>query len=181
MRGESPIVTSRPILLELSEVIRNHEEKEAGKMSGGQKSAGWLAVGLLVLSGCGGKSYMSDGKIDQEMNEQLNAGRYILVNGIGAPAKDVETMAQRKGTSRNAATVDAQFRLASQVKGLRITGGVTVEKAMETDSKISTTVDAMLKGAELVKTEWDKEDGCVVQMRLDKKKLAKELGVQFEE
>lgn len=141
----------------------------------------WGVIGLVALAGCGGASYISGGKIGQEMEEQLDRGRYVIATGIGAPAKDAPTMAQRKGTSRNAATVDAQYRLASQVKGLRISGGVTVEKAMETDSKISATVDTMLKGAELIKTQWDAEDGCVVQMRLDKKKLAKELGVQFEE
>jgi hypothetical protein len=51
---------------------------------------------------------------------------------------------------------------------------------METDSKLQSIIDAEIKGAEEVKYEWTGDDGCVVTMRLDKRRLAKMMGVQFE-
>ena len=134
----------------------------------------------LALAGCGGGSFIKDGKMSNKLEQQVDQDRYIEVTGIGAPAKDVETMAQKKQTSRNAAKVAAQFELASIVKGLKITGGITVEKAMETDSRIQTSVDTMIKGLLPVSEEWDDEQGCVVKMRLDKQRMAKDMGVTWD-
>lgn len=134
----------------------------------------------LALAGCGGGGFIKDGKMGDQLDQRVDQDRFIEVTGIGAPAKDVETMAQKKQTSRSAATVAAQFELASIVKGLKITGGITVEKAMETDSKIQTSVDTMIRGLIPVDTQWDAEQGCVVKMRLDKHKMAKEMGVTWE-
>jgi hypothetical protein len=46
-----------------------------------------------------------------------------------------------------------------------------VEKAMETDSKLESYLKETIKGAEVIKTEWTNDDGCVVTLQLDKKKL----------
>ena len=100
--------------------------------------------------------------------------------GIGAADSILTNLTQRKATSRNAAVVDGQYRLFSMVKGLKLVGGITVEKAVETDSKLQTIIDAEIKGAEEVKYEWTNDDGCVVTMRLDKKRLERLMGVQFE-
>ena len=42
---------------------------------------------------------------------------------------------------------------------------------METDSKVESYLKEVIKGAEIVKTEWTNDDGCVVTLRLDKKKI----------
>jgi hypothetical protein len=57
---------------------------------------------------------------------------------------------------------------------------MTVERAIETDSKLQTVIDAEIKGAEEVKLEWTSDDGCIVTMRLDKNRLEKMMGVKFE-
>ena len=141
-----------------------------------------VSVFAISFIGCGGssKTLKSDGSIQQTITEQANSDRYITALGIGAPAIDVTTSTQKKATSRNAAIVAAQYQLVSLFKGVKITGGVTIEKAMETDSKIQATVNDYVRGAEIVKSEWTNDDGCIVTMRLDKDGLAKQLGATFD-
>ncbi|MFH1380516.1 MAG: hypothetical protein ABII23_09590 [bacterium] len=129
---------------------------------------------LIVMSGCGGvKSRVKGGEIGRSMDEQGITDDYIQAVGIGAADETLENKTQRMATSRQAAVVEGQYQILSIVKGIQLEGGITVEKAMQTDSKLTTSIDEAIKGAELLKTEWTEDDGCVVTMRLDKKKLKK--------
>ncbi len=143
-----------------------------------------MMSGLFAISfaGCAGKAKarVEKGEMSETMDLEPTKKKYLEVVGIGGADQTLTNSTQRKATSRNAAVVDGQYRLLSMVKGLRLVGGITVEKAIETDSKMQTTVDAELKAAEEVKYEWTKDDGCVVTMRLDKSRLAKMMGVEFE-
>lgn len=143
-----------------------------------------ILIGLLSLAvaGCSNKaqSRVKQGEIAQTMDMDPTQKKYLEVIGIGAADVALTNSTQKKATSRNAAVVDAQYRLLSMVKGLRLVGGITVEKAVETDSKLQTIIDAEIKGAEEVKYEWTNDDGCLVTMRLDKKRLEKMMGVRFE-
>jgi hypothetical protein len=69
--------------------------------------------------------------------------------------------------------------MLSMVKGLDLTGGIKVSKAIETDSELQTKIDAAIKGAEIVKSEWTNDDGCLVTLRLDKKRLEEMMGIKF--
>jgi hypothetical protein len=69
--------------------------------------------------------------------------------------------------------------MLSMVKGVNLEGGIHVEKAMETDSSLQTKIDAAIKGAEIIKSEWTNDDGCLVTLRLDKKRLEEMMGVKF--
>jgi hypothetical protein len=82
-------------------------------------------------------------------------------------------------TSRNAAIVAAQYEMLSMIKGIDLEGGIRVEKAVETDSVLQTKINAAIKGAEVIKTEWTNDDGCIVMLRLDKKRLEEMMGVKF--
>lgn len=138
-------------------------------------------VTVVYFVGCGGGSqYLQDGKLKSTIEEINVTERYVIAMGIGAAPKDSTDSTQRKASSRNAAIVAAQYDLVGRLKGIKIEGGVTIQKAMETDSKIQAIVDDSIKGAEVVKTEWTSDDGCVVTMRVDKEGLAKQLGVKFE-
>ena len=48
-----------------------------------------------------------------------------------------------------------------------------------TDSVLQTKIDAAIKGAEIVRSEWTSDDGCIVTLRLDKKRLQDMMGVKF--
>lgn len=96
--------------------------------------------------------------------------------GIGAADPTIANTTQRKALSRDAAIVKAQYELLSMIQGLQLTGGITVQKAIETDSDLRTHMDAEIKAAEVVRTEWTNDDGCVVTLRLYKGRLDKILG-----
>lgn len=120
------------------------------------------------------------GEIEREWVEEGVTKNYIFARGIGAADQSLQNKTQRMATSRNAAIVNAQYNLLSIIKGVQLEGGITVEKAMETDSLLATKIDAVIKGAQVVRTEWTNDDGCVVVLRLPKSAL-KDLGLKFAE
>jgi hypothetical protein len=134
-----------------------------------------LSLGLApwALTGCGGgHTYVRNGDIQQTIDQSPEQKKYFETIGIGAADSTLTNDTQRRATSRDAAIVQAQYEMLSIVKGVELEGGITVQKAMETDSQIETNVKAVIKGANIVKTEWTKDDGCVVTLHLDKKRLA---------
>lgn len=136
--------------------------------------------GMMVMSACGGvKSRVKKGEISRSMDEQGITGNYIQAVGIGAADETLTNKTQRMATSRTAAIVEAQYQLLSVIKGINLEGGITVEKAMQTDSMLTTSINDAIKGAEILKSEWTDDDGCVVTMRLDKKKLKKLTKLNF--
>lgn len=141
----------------------------------------FVVIGLMIaMSGCGGvKSRVKGGEISRTIDEQGITDDYIQTVGIGAADETLENKTQRMATSRQAAVVEAQYQMLSIIKGVNLEGGITVEKAMQTDSKLTTSIDEAIRGAELLKTEWTEDDGCVVTMRLDKKKLKKITKMNF--
>ena len=140
-----------------------------------------FASTVLLLAACGGgaKSYVKKGELDKTLDQEAINKKYLEAVGIGAADSALTNSTQRKATSRNAAIVAAQYEMLSMVKGIELEGGIRVEKAMETDSVLQTKIDAAIKGAEIIKSEWTNDDGCVVTLRLDKKRLQDMMGVKF--
>ncbi len=134
----------------------------------------------LMFAGCGGsKTYVKKGEIEKTLEQEAVQKKYLEAIGIGAADSTLTNTTQRRATSRNAAIVAAQYEMLSMVKGVELEGGIRVEKAMETDSVLQTKIDAAIKGAEIIKNEWTNDDGCLVTIRLDKKRLADQMGVKF--
>lgn len=139
-----------------------------------------LAITLVAAAGCGGGSAaLKNGELKQTIDVQNQDSDYLEAMGIGAADPNLPTATQRKATSRNAAVVDAQYQLVAKIKGVQVEGGITIEKAMETNSKITASVNNMVKGIEPTKMEWTNDDGCVVTMRISKKLVEKELGLKL--
>ncbi|GAB4034862.1 MAG: hypothetical protein Fur0012_14880 [Elusimicrobiota bacterium] len=143
-----------------------------------------LAALLLPLAACGNKAdkgTVSDkGEIEREWVEEGITKNFVFARGIGAADQTLDNKTQRMATSRNSAIVNAQYNMLSFVKGVQLEGGITVEKAIETDSLLATKIDAVIKGAQVVRTEWTSDDGCVVVLRLPKSAL-KEMGLKIKE
>ena len=134
----------------------------------------------LVLWGCGGnRSYVKKGELERTLDQEAVQKRYLEALGIGAADSTLTNSTQRRATSRNAAIVAAQYEMLSMVKGIDLEGGIRVERAIETDSVLQTKIDAAIKGAEIIKSEWTNDDGCIVTLRLDKKRLQDMMGVKF--
>lgn len=133
-----------------------------------------LPLFLWACSSSPDKGTVSDkGEIEREWVEEGITDHYIFARGIGAADQTLENKTQRMATSRNAAIVGAQYNMLSMIKGLKLEGGIMVEKAIETDSALATTIDAVIKGAQVVRSEWTNDDGCVVVLRLSKEALKK--------
>lgn len=138
------------------------------------------ALSVLFFFGCASmqdKGVVSkSGEIEREWVEEGVTDNYVFARGIGAADQALQNKTQKMATSRNASIVNAQYNMLSIIKGVKLEGGITVEKALETDSSISTKIDAAIKGAQVVRSEWTADDGCVVILRLPKKSL-KEMGL----
>ena len=143
-----------------------------------------LAVLSLFAWGCGTSpekgTVSKTGEIEREWVEEGVTKNFIFARGIGAADQTLENKTQRMATSRNASIVNGQYNMLSVIKGVKLEGGITVEKAMETDSALSTKIDADIKGAEVVRSEWTADDGCVATLRLPKKRL-KDMGLKISE
>ena len=145
-----------------------------------------ILIGVaVILSGCATVTqHTKGGKANDVMTNEKIDKKIIEVRGMGA-AEDLDNEMQRKATSEQAAIVDAQYKLVTMIKGVKLEGGNTIEKAMLTDSLIAATVNAEIKGAEIVSTEWTRNkegaiDGCIVVMRLDLNGLAKKVGMKLQ-
>lgn len=140
-----------------------------------------LMVGLTVLvTGCSGvTSRVKSGKVQEVIDQTPNRASYVEAIGIGASDPALPTETQRKALARDAAVVKAQYEMLSMVKGVELEGGVTVQRAIETDSNLETKIKEVIKGAEIQKSEFTSDNGCVVTLRLPKKRLEEMMGVRF--
>ncbi len=144
-------------------------------MKNNWKKIAWIVV--MTLSGCGTvANQVKNGRIPNTINQEADRGKYFESIGIGAADPAIPTETQRKSLARDAAIVKAQYEMLSLIEGVKLTGGITVKKAMESDSNIKTEVNAVIKGAEVVKSEFTSDNGCVVTLRLSKSRLADVLG-----
>jgi len=144
----------------------------------------FVAVAALVVAGCASSTQKgtvsSSGEIEKEWVEEGMTKNYVFARGMGAADQTLENKTQRMATSRNASIVNGQYNMLSFLKGVTLEGGITVEKAIETDSVLATKISAVIKGAQVVRTEWTSDDGCIIVLRLSKKSL-KESGLKLPE
>ncbi|UPT75543.1 MAG: hypothetical protein M0D55_07665 [Elusimicrobiota bacterium] len=133
-----------------------------------------------LMTGCGGvQSRVTKGVVQTTINQDPDKGGYIEAIGIGASDPDLESDTQRKSLARDAAIVKAQYELLAMVKGVELEGGYTIERAIEEDSNLESRVHASIQGAEILKSEFTADNGCVVTMRLPKSRLKEMMGVAF--
>jgi hypothetical protein len=138
-------------------------------------------AGAVLLSGCGGvQPRVHNGQVDNVINQAVLDGDYVVSIGIGSSDPKLESNTQRKALARDAAIVKAQYEMLSMVKGVTLKGGITVERAIETDSSLEASMLEALRGAEIVKSEFTSDNGCVVTMRIPLSRLETMMKVQFE-
>jgi hypothetical protein len=73
-----------------------------------------------------------------------------LLTAVGFGTADLNTVkvkSQAKMMARRAATLDAQRNLAEQVRGIRLTGGTTMEEYEISSDIVATRVKGLLQGA----------------------------------
>jgi hypothetical protein len=142
---------------------------------------GLSAVAVAALAACSGvQSRVKGGQVESVIDQKPVGSGALEAIGIGAADPTLATDTQRKALSRDAAIVKAQYELLSMVKGVTLSGGITVVQAIEKDSTLETRVRDAVRGAEIVKSEFTADNGCVVTLRLPKSRLEKLMGVRFE-
>lgn len=144
------------------------------------KSMRWSAAAVLaaiVLAGCNGVvSRVHKGRVGDVIDQKPERRGFIEAIGIGASEPSIPTETQRKALARDAAIVKAQYELLSMIKGVELEGGVTVSQAMEKDSLLTARVKNTIRGAEILKSEFTSDGGCVVTLRIPRAKLEEDLG-----
>ncbi len=136
---------------------------------------------LLALTACSGvQSRVKNGEVENVINQMPDRSGYLEAIGIGASDPTLATETQRRALARDAAIVKAQYELLSMAKGVELDGGVTVKQALESDSRLQAKLDEVIRGAEILKSEFTSDNGCVVTMRLPKSRLKKLMGVDFQ-
>ncbi|MBI2362008.1 MAG: hypothetical protein HYV15_01295 [Elusimicrobia bacterium] len=136
-------------------------------------------LAAMAAAGCRGGSFVKGGRVQDTLNQEADKGKYIESIGIGAADPTLPTETQRRALSRDAAIVKSQYEMLSMVKGVEIEGGITVSRAMEKDSTLEARLKETIRGAEITKTEYTKDDGAVVTLRILKKRLEQMMGVKF--
>ncbi len=135
------------------------------------------ALGAALLAACDSPpSRVRKGKVIETISQSPVQNSYVEAIGIGASDPDLPTETQRKSLARDAAIVKAQFEMLSMIKGVTLSGGVTVQRAMETDSTLEARIHETIRGAEILKSEFTSDSGCVVTIRLPKARLQEILG-----
>ncbi|MDD5657985.1 MAG: hypothetical protein PHF00_12110, partial [Elusimicrobia bacterium] len=116
-------------------------------------------------------SRVSHGRVQETIDQKPERAGFFESIGIGASDPALSTETQRKALARDAAIVKAQYEMLSLIKGVQIEGGVTVDRALEVESRLEAKLLQTIRGASIMKSEFTKDNGCVVTLRLPKEKL----------
>ena len=121
---------------------------------------------VLVLSGCGHvERSVTKGQVADTLND-LSDRKHLKFRGIGAAPTESKDLTQRRAMSRNAALVNGRLQVLAYLKGVTISGGITVAQAMEIGGEIREQADQLVRGAEEETAEYTSDDGCVVTLRI---------------
>ena len=135
---------------------------------------------LAALSGCAPvTSRVTQGKVQTTIDQTPARSAFIEAIGIGASDPALSSDTQRKALARDAAIAKAQYEMLAMVKGVELQGGITVSRAMEKDGTLETRIKDTLRGAEILKSEFTADNGCVVTIRLPRSRLENMMGVKF--
>jgi len=107
--------------------------------------------------------------VDKEKNKEalLSKSQKVRVNVVGQGVAPVHTVspAQAYALAKRAAIADAYRIIAEKVKGVRVEGQDLVKDMMIKRSTIRTSVNAMVKNANIVETNF-KDGLCEVEMEI---------------
>jgi len=97
----------------------------------------------------------------------LNANSQLVINvkGQGVAPTVTSSPAQAYALAKRAAIADGYRQIAERVRGVRVEGQDTIKNMMMTQSSIRTSVDAMVRGANIIDTTF-KEGLCEVELEI---------------
>ena len=124
-----------------------------------------LAVSLVVplaVAIADDKKFTGDPKANPGVNW---GGQTVKATGAGAPDMQASSPAQARLGAERAATLDAFRNLLSQVKGIQISAGKTVNDAMSTDT-IKAKVEGVVRGYKIVGKRYYSDNGVEIDVEV---------------
>ncbi|AWL11318.1 hypothetical protein HMF8227_00823 [Saliniradius amylolyticus] len=128
-----------------------------------------VTLGLALLTG--GCSSVFDRQVEWEYVEP---DHYPVVKAVGYAPVSVQkgqTSSVRRINAIKASKLDAYRELAEQVYGQRIRGSQTIQDLVLQDDQLQASVDAVIRGAEIIKSYPVGEDTYATEVKLDMKKV----------
>ena len=130
---------------------------------------------FVVFSGCSGANRSLNKGVIKDIWTQASDSNTIRVRGVGSAPDGIVNETQKRGLAREAALVNGRREALALLRGVKLTGGITIQKLMEKDSSVKELANAVILGMEEVQTEFTADSGCVVLLELKRDKLAKML------
>jgi hypothetical protein len=102
--------------------------------------------------------------------------QYVYATGSGAPDLKAPNVAVARLGAERVARADAYRNLLEATKGVTVTGSTTLKNSMEESMDVKTSVEGLVKGAELVTTKYYSDGGVDVVMRIPLSSLSEKVG-----
>ena len=129
-------------------------------------------LAIFLITGCSVKKVDSTKRNEVSILKQkdklvLTKNNVLTFKVIGQGVAPVNTIspAQAKALAKRAAIADAYRLIAEKVKGVRVEGRDIVKNMMVKRSSVRTSVEAMVKNANVVETTF-KDGLCEVEMEI---------------
>lgn len=131
---------------------------------------------VFVLTGCAHENrFMTK---DGDLRDGWTSGsdrKYVRTVGLGVSPDKVKSTTRRRGMARNAALVSARTEMIALLRGVRIKGHVEVSGLAQQRDGLRELVDAVLSQAEEESVQFTADDGAIVVLRLERRKVQKML------
>ncbi len=131
-----------------------------------------IAAILTMASGCKEIDKTVVGGKLKDLWPQVSNNEFLRVRGVGVPPEKAKGLTRRRGLSRNAALVSARYEMLATIKGVKVSGGLTIGELMQKDGSIKEMADRIISGAVEAQAEWASDDGCVVVLELRRDQIA---------
>ncbi len=92
--------------------------------------------------------------------------QYVYATGSGAPDLKAPNVAVARLGAERVAKADAYRNLLEAIKGVNVTGSTTLKNSIEESMEVKTSVEGLVKGAEIVTTKYYSDGGVDVVVRV---------------
>jgi hypothetical protein len=135
----------------------------------------WMSLAAFVavmVAGCAQNRLLRDGEIPSILEAQSDS-RFIRVLGIGACPPNTRGETLQKALARNAALAGARWELAALLRGVRLSGEQTIEKAIHRDGQIKEIMNQLIAGAVEKRVEFTRDNGAIVLLEIERSTVKK--------
>lgn len=101
--------------------------------------------------------------------------KFVRTVGLGVAPDKIKSVSRRRGMARNAALINARTEMIGLLRGVRIKGHVEVSALAQQRDQLRLLVDAVVSGCEEEAVHFMADDGAVVVLRIERRRVQKML------